>query len=73
MVINPFLEKTVRVQTEHGHYVITTAPYAIVRHPMYLGVVLMFMAVPLVLGSAVGTVCGSGMGLAGRVSPRCPA
>jgi len=52
MIINPFLEKAVRVQTERGHHVITTGPYAMVRHPMYLGVVLMFLAVPLMLGSA---------------------
>lgn len=51
MAVNPFLEKTVRVQTERGHHVITTGPYAIVRHPMYLGVVLMFLAIPLTLGS----------------------
>ena len=51
MVVNPFSEKTVRVQTERGHHVVTIGPYAIVRHPMYLGVILMFMAVPLVLGS----------------------
>jgi protein-S-isoprenylcysteine O-methyltransferase Ste14 len=51
MIANPFAEKTVRVQTERGHHVITTGPYAIVRHPMYLGVILMFVAVPLVLGS----------------------
>jgi len=52
MAVNPFAEKTVRVQTERGQHVITTGPYSIVRHPMYLGVVLMFLAVPLVLGSA---------------------
>ena len=51
MIANPFAEKTVRVQTERGHHVITTGPYAIVRHPMYLGVILMFVAVPLMLGS----------------------
>jgi protein-S-isoprenylcysteine O-methyltransferase Ste14 len=51
MIANPFAEKTVRVQTERGHHVITTGPYAVVRHPMYLGVILMFVAVPLVLGS----------------------
>lgn len=51
MAANPFLEKTVRVQSERGHRVITTGPYAIVRHPMYLGVVLMFLAIPLTLGS----------------------
>ena len=51
MVVNPFLEKTIRVQTERGHRVITTGPYARVRHPMYSGVVLMILAVPLMLGS----------------------
>jgi protein-S-isoprenylcysteine O-methyltransferase Ste14 len=55
MAVNPFLEKTVRVQTERGHHVITTGPYAIVRHPMYLGLVLMFLAIPLMLGS-IGTL-----------------
>lgn len=52
MVVNPFLEKTVRVQTERGHRVITTGPYAVVRHPMYLAVTLMFLAIPPTLGSA---------------------
>lgn len=51
MAVNPFAEKTVRVQTERGHRVISTGSYAVVRHPMYLGVILMFLAVPLVLGS----------------------
>lgn len=52
MVVNPFLEKTVRIQTERGHRVITTGPYRFARHPMYVGVALMCLAVPLVLGSA---------------------
>ncbi len=52
MVVNPFLEKTVRIQADREHRVITTGPYAIVRHPMYSGVVLMLLAIPLVLGSA---------------------
>jgi protein-S-isoprenylcysteine O-methyltransferase Ste14 len=52
MVMNPFLEKVVRVQTDRGHRVITTGPYAIVRHPMYLAITLMFLAIPLTLGSA---------------------
>ena len=51
MVVNPYLEKTVRIQTERGHRVITTGPYAIVRHPMYLGVMVMLGAVPLFVGS----------------------
>ena len=51
MSVNPYLDKTVRIQTERGHHVITTGPYAFVRHPMYVGVVLMMVGIPLVLGS----------------------
>jgi len=51
MAVNPYLEKTVRIQAERGHRVITTGPYAVVRHPMYVGVILMFAGTPLVLGS----------------------
>jgi len=49
---NPFLERHVRVQTELGHYVITTGPYRVVRHPMYSGVMLLLPGYALVLGSA---------------------
>ena len=51
MVVNPYSEKTVRIQTERGHHVITTGPYAIVRHPMYTGFILFFLSIPLILGS----------------------
>ncbi len=39
------------IQVEQGQRVISTGPYAIVRHPMYLGVSLMYLASPLALGS----------------------
>lgn len=39
------------IEVEPGQEVITSGPYAIVRHPMYLGVSLMFLAAPLALGS----------------------
>jgi protein-S-isoprenylcysteine O-methyltransferase Ste14 len=51
MVANPFLHKDVRVQSDDGHYVITTGPYALVRHPMYAGFILVLAGIPLVLGS----------------------
>ena len=51
MVVNPYLEKTVRIQADRGHRVITTGPYAMVRHPMYVGVMLLFAGTPLLLGS----------------------
>ena len=39
------------VQVEQGQKVISTGPYAFVRHPMYLGAILMYLASPLALGS----------------------
>ena len=51
MAVNPFLEKTVRIQAERHHEVITTGPYALVRHPMYIGMIILMAGMPLVLGS----------------------
>lgn len=39
------------IQVEKEQRVITTGPYAIVRHPMYLGMLLMLLFTPLALGS----------------------
>lgn len=39
------------VQTFEGQKVISTGPYAMVRHPMYLGVLIMVVGVPLALDS----------------------
>jgi protein-S-isoprenylcysteine O-methyltransferase Ste14 len=52
MVVNPFFEKTVRIQTDHGHRVIDTGPYAHVRHPGYAGFVGWILSTPLLLASA---------------------
>lgn len=51
MIVNPYLEKSVRIQKERGHQVVTTGPYACVRHPMYAGVIMLMAGVPLTLGS----------------------
>lgn len=51
LAVNPYLEKTVRIQMERGHKVITTGPYALVRHPMYFGLIFMLAGISLVLGS----------------------
>ena len=55
-LVNPYLEKGVRIQDDQGHQVVTTGPYAIVRHPMYVGLVLMFCGFPLVLGSRLAAI-----------------
>jgi len=46
---NSFAARTIRV--EEGQRVITTGPYAVVRHPMYVGLSLMMLFAPLALGS----------------------
>jgi len=51
MGVNPFFEKTVRIQTEHGHHVIDTGPYRFVRHPGYAGFLGWILSAPLLLGS----------------------
>jgi len=48
---NSFAAPVVKVQAERGHRVIDTGPYAWVRHPMYGGITLFFVGVPLLLGS----------------------
>ena len=36
-----YLETTVRIQTERGHQVVSGGPYRYVRHPMYIGMILL--------------------------------
>lgn len=46
---NAYLSRTIEVQ--EGQQLIDSGLYGIVRHPMYTATILMFMAIPLVLGS----------------------
>ena len=46
---NAYLSRTVEVQD--GQKVISTGLYGIVRHPMYSATLLLFLSMPLVLGS----------------------
>ncbi len=46
---NPYASRIIEV--EPGQKVISSGPYAVVRHPMYLGESLMFIFSPLALGS----------------------
>ena len=48
---NSFAAPVVKVQTARDHHVISTGPYALVRHPMYSGIMLFFFGVPLLVGS----------------------
>jgi len=46
---NSYASRTVVV--EEGQSVITTGPYAVVRHPMYVGAIMMYCLSPIALGS----------------------
>lgn len=48
---NPFAIVVVKIQKERGQHVITTGPYAHVRHPMYTGSILLFSCGSLLMGS----------------------
>ena len=48
---NPFFATFVRIQDDRNHSVISSGPYALIRHPGYAGVLLSHMALPLALGS----------------------
>lgn len=48
---NRFAATTIRVQRERNQTVISSGPYAVVRHPMYAYAVLLMIGTPLLLGS----------------------
>lgn len=51
---NAYLSRTVEVQ--EGQKVISTGLYSLVRHPMYLATLFMFLPIPLILGSFWGLI-----------------
>ncbi len=48
---NAYLSRTVEIQSEQR--VVDTGLYGVVRHPMYAVTILLYMAIPLVLGSFI--------------------
>ena len=46
---NAYLSRTIKV--EEGQKVVDTGLYGVVRHPMYMATILLFLMIPLVLGS----------------------
>jgi protein-S-isoprenylcysteine O-methyltransferase Ste14 len=48
---NSFAAPVVKVQAARHQRVISSGPYAFVRHPMYSGIMLYFLGIPLLLGS----------------------
>ena len=54
LAANSFAASTIEVQVERGQQVISTGPYAVVRHPMYAYTILLILGAPLLLGSLWG-------------------
>lgn len=46
---NRYLSRTVEVDA--GQKIVTNGPYAVVRHPMYAGILLLYLSTPIALGS----------------------
>jgi len=67
MAVNRFFSKIVRIQRERGHRVVNVGPYRYVRHPGYVGWILMSAAIPLILGSLWALV-PVGLAVAGMVA-----
>ena len=51
MWTNKFFSSVVRIQTDRGHKVVRDGPYKIVRHPGYVGGILLAISISLILGS----------------------
>src|SRR4051794_4452306 len=60
MAANRFFSPVVRIQAERGHRLVSTGPYALLRHPGYTGLI-------------VGSICGGGaLGSWGSLVPLAP-
>ena len=60
---NAYLARYARIQDDRGQVVVRAGLYGHVRHPMYLGIILLFCGLPMALGSwfsyipSLGIVC----------------
>ena len=51
---NAYLSRTIEVSDNQT--VVDTGLYSVVRHPMYMATILMFLMIPLILGSFVSFI-----------------
>ena len=56
MWVNTFFSSTVRIQSDRGHTVVQDGPYRLIRHPGYVGAIIMPTCFSLVLGSLWGLI-----------------
>jgi len=51
MLKNAYLSSWARIQDDRGQVVVQDGLYQYIRHPMYSGIIIAFLAIPLALGS----------------------
>jgi protein-S-isoprenylcysteine O-methyltransferase Ste14 len=56
MLVNRFFSSVVRIQTDRGQHVVSSGPYAFVRHPGYSAGILIVLASGIALGSWLAAV-----------------
>jgi len=56
MAVNRFFSSVVRIQSDRGQYVVTSGPYAYVRHPGYGAGILIVLASGVALGSWLAAI-----------------
>lgn len=61
MRVNPFASRVVEIQQDHK--VVSTGPYRYVRHPMYVGAILLMFSLPVALGSLWALISSAGLTL----------
>ncbi len=60
---NTYLSRMARIQDDRGQVVVSTGPYCHVRHPMYLGIIILFLCAPLALGAWWALIPGALVGV----------
>jgi protein-S-isoprenylcysteine O-methyltransferase Ste14 len=58
MAVNRFFSSVIRIQTDRGHHLVTSGPYAWVRHPAYAVSPFIFVGTGLALGSWIAALLG---------------
>ena len=59
MRVNRFFSSVVRIQSDRGHHLVDTGPYAVIRHPGYAAGVIIIVASGIGLGSWLATALAS--------------
>jgi len=56
--VNTYLSRQARIQDDRGQEVVTRGPYRTIRHPMYLGILVLFLCLGPALGSWYALIPG---------------